>query len=233
MSSLVAIVVAGGKGMRMGGDLRKQYLPLGGIPMMGHSLSTLDASPEVKSLVLVAPAEDLSMIHEQLLPIFNLTKSIRLASGGKSRQASVFSGLAQIDADVEYILVHDAVRPFIKMSHIRDTFMAAKVHGAATLAVDMVDTLRLKLPCGGSEALARENVVAIQTPQVFRSDLLREAHEMALSKGWEGTDDAGLVAAMGYDIAFVAGSSRNMKVTRPEDYRLAEMFLREEKSFLL
>ncbi|TWI68934.1 2-C-methyl-D-erythritol 4-phosphate cytidylyltransferase/2-C-methyl-D-erythritol 4-phosphate cytidylyltransferase/2-C-methyl-D-erythritol 2,4-cyclodiphosphate synthase [Desulfobotulus alkaliphilus] len=222
---LAAVVVAGGSGIRMDADRRKQYLSLGGIPLMGHSLRTLDQSPEVESIVLVVPPEDRGYVRDHILPDLKLRREPLLAAGGVTRQASVYSGLAGVDTSVEFILVHDAVRPFLELRQISDTLDAARNHGAATLVIEVVDTLRRQLPSGDVEMMDRQGVFAVQTPQIFRSDILRKAHETALDRGWAGTDDAGLVAAMGHAVVFVPGSRTNLKVTSPEDLILAEALL--------
>ncbi|MCW7755193.1 2-C-methyl-D-erythritol 4-phosphate cytidylyltransferase [Desulfobotulus sp. H1] len=224
--SVVAVVVAGGSGVRMGGSVRKQYLLLGGMPLMGHCLRTLDESSEVESMVLVVPEEDMEDIQVRILPKFGLKKKLVLAKGGASRQASVFSGLASVDPKASYILVHDAVRPFLEPHHIRDGLDAAKKYGAASLSTEIVDTLRSKFPHSGSAGPDRDSLLAVQTPQIFRSDLLRRAHEHSLATGCMETDDAGLVAALGYPVVYIQGSRTNLKVTSPEDRILAEALYR-------
>ncbi|MDY0162991.1 2-C-methyl-D-erythritol 4-phosphate cytidylyltransferase [Desulfobotulus sp.] len=230
MVSAVAIVVAGGSGTRMGGDVRKQYLFVGDLPLMGHSLRTLDQSPEVESLVLVLPLEDMDDVRNRILPGLELQKPLTLAPGGPTRQASVASGLAVSDANIPFVLIHDAVRPFVEIWHIREVLAAAAAFGAASLAVDLVDTLRRRLPGGKSEALNREQVMAVQTPQAFCAKLLRQAHAMALANMWEETDDAGLVATMGHAVKYIPGSRINIKLTKPEDRALAEAILTVKKS---
>ncbi|WP_179953405.1 2-C-methyl-D-erythritol 4-phosphate cytidylyltransferase [Desulfobotulus mexicanus] len=222
---LAAVVVAGGSGIRMGAGTRKQYLALGGIPLMGHSLRMLDQNPEVESIVLVVPSEDMVYVRDCILPDLKLRRVPSLAAGGTTRQASVYSGLNSVDASAGFILVHDAVRPFLEYRHISETLDVARNHGAATLVIDVVDTLRRQLPGGNVLMVDRQGLFAVQTPQVFRSDILRRAHETALARGLEGTDDAGLVTAMGHSVVFVRGSRINLKVTSPEDLILAEALL--------
>lgn len=220
--SLFAIIVAGGSGTRMGKSLKKQYLPVAGLPLMGHALQVLDRAQEVDSLILSVPNEDMHFIEKEILTRLSLKKEIRLVAGGKTRQESVVSGLRALDSSASYVLVHDAVRPFLNQDQITRLVLAAKSHGAASLALPVTDTLRRKIGDGKSEALSRENVFSMQTPQVFRADLLIRAHERASALGILGTDDAGLVADMGEPLVLVEGSRMNIKITEPDDLVCAE-----------
>lgn len=222
--SLTAIIVAGGSGTRMGKGTKKQYLPLAGLPVMGHSLRLFDRVPEVASLVLVLPKEDLESVEKEIVPKLDLQKKLLLVPGGASRQESVYCGIGALAPETSLVLVHDAVRPFVRQDQIAQLVDAAKKSGAASLAVPVVDTLRRQISNNQSEALSREKVFAMQTPQAFRADLLKKAHERALALGISGTDDAGLVADMGHPLVLVEGSRTNIKITEKEDLLFAEAF---------
>lgn len=220
-TKLYAIIVAGGSGVRMGEGVKKQYLSLAGIPLMGHSLKLLDNVSDVAGLVLVAPKEDLVFVEREILSQLGLQKSLILVPGGKSRQESVYCGIQALDPEATFVLVHDAVRPFLTEGQVERAFEAAQIHGASSLAIPVTDTLRREIN-GKSEAISRENVFTMQTPQVFRRDLLERAHERALALGISGTDDAGLVADMEEAVFLVKGSKTNIKITEKDDLVLAE-----------
>jgi 2-C-methyl-D-erythritol 4-phosphate cytidylyltransferase len=220
------LIAAGGQGTRFGGPTPKQYLALGGEPMLVRTLRVFEACQAIDTIVLAVPATDFAFVRESLLAAAGFGKKIRLAAGGPRRQDTVFNGLASIPEDDSLVVIHDAVRPLVTCGCIVACVEAAARHEACTAAVPATDTLKQAAADGTIEAtLPRKNVWLAQTPQAFRTGLIRAAHEAARREQVHGTDDAFLVERMGTPVHLVAGSCRNLKITTGEDLAFAEALL--------
>ena len=223
---VAAIIPAAGRGVRMGGKTPKQFLTLGGLPLLIHTLRVLDIADEVHEIIVVAPETDLAYCREIVGTTYRFTKVIRVVQGGAQRQDSVRNGLRAIDNHFGFVLVHDAVRPFLTRAMITQSVEAANRHGASVIAVPMRDTVkRVTNEDMVESTLDRECLWLAQTPQVFRTDLLRDAHEHGILDAIQATDDAALVERLGHPVAIVQGSAENMKITRPEDWVIGEAIL--------
>ena len=221
-----AIIPAGGKGVRMGASSAKQFLALGGKPIFLHTLERVHSCPEVDRIVLVAPREHASQMEESVRS-GHLAKT-SVAIGGDQRQDSVWSGLQLLKSDeIDIVVVHDAVRPFISHELIREVVATALNHGAAIAAVRPKDTVK-----SSSDdrvvltTLKRDRLWIVQTPQAFRFDLLFQAYEKAFADGFYGTDDASLVERMGIDVKIVPGNYDNIKITTTEDLEFGNLIAR-------
>lgn len=220
------LIVAGGRGTRLGRPTPKQYLALAGEPMLVRTLRVFEACQLVDTIVLTVPASDFAFVRDSLLASAGLRKKILLAAGGLHRQDSVFSGLASIPEDDSLVVIHDAVRPLVTCGCITACVEAARRHGACTAAIPAMDTLKQVTAAGTIEAtLPREKVWLAQTPQAFRTGLIRAAHEFARRHQVQATDDASLVERTGTAVHLVPGSRRNFKITTEEDLAIAEALL--------
>jgi 2-C-methyl-D-erythritol 4-phosphate cytidylyltransferase len=215
------VVPAGGRGRRMGG--KKQGLPLFGRPILRWTLDVLERTPGVAGVVVVVPAEDVDEWRRRLRPC---RKVRAVVPGGAERQESVAHGLAAVPPAVGWIAVHDGVRPCVTPRLIAAVLAAARRHEAAVAAVPVAETL--KRGAGGwvKDPVDREGVWAIQTPQAFRAEVLRDAHRRAVTEGVLGTDEASLVERLGVPVRLVPGLPGNLKITRPDDLPLARAWLR-------
>ena len=224
----VAIILAGGEGLRMGADTPKQFLPLSGRPVVVHSLAAFAESDRVTDIVLVCHADHIDRLNEIILQ-YGIEKVNLVVAGGKTRQESSFIGVKNCPAGTEYVLIHDAVRPFVEPGTIEKTLDAAMLRSAATSAIMATDTI-VEVNDGVITGIpSRDTMMRVQTPQGFRYTLILEAHEKALTEGrTDATDDCGLVSAMGKPVAVVMGSKRNMKLTDQADMIFAEELLRDE-----
>jgi len=221
-----ALIVAGGKGARLASHTLKQYLPLAGMPILTRTLRVFDDCEVIDRLVLVVPQSDIAFVRDAILGPAALRKSLLIVAGGLRRQDSVFNGLAAIDPDESLVVIHDAVRPLVSCESITACVATAQVHGACILALPVWDTLKLTTAAGIIETtLPRERLWMAQTPQVFRTGLIRMAHERARREQLLGTDDACLVERMGISVRILPGSRRNIKITTAEDLSLAEALL--------
>ncbi|MDF2925301.1 MAG: 2-C-methyl-D-erythritol 4-phosphate cytidylyltransferase [Paenibacillaceae bacterium] len=228
MGQVGVIVVAAGKGTRMGSAVSKQYLPLAGKPVLVHTMEAFEKMELVHSVVLVIGAGD-EEYCSGLVRRYGLVKVSAIVTGGADRQASVYQGLQALDPEVEWVLVHDGVRPFISAEEAAGCLEAARAHGAAVLAVPVKDTIKVVGAQGRIESTPeRSTLWAIQTPQAFRVTELAAAHELACREGYSGTDDAMLVERAGQAVYVVEGSYANIKITTPEDLEWAEFRLRQK-----
>lgn len=220
------IIVAGGKGMRMGGEVPKQFLPVGGRPVLMRTMEAFfnyDASIQIVLVLPVAQQEFWMGLCED----YSFDVPYRLANGGETRFHSVKNGLAEIpemDADT-LIAVHDGVRPFVSRQVIARCFDEAAYKGAVVPVVDMVDSVRRVLDNGMNRVEDRDSLKLVQTPQIFRADILKKAYDCVYSPLF--TDDASVVEASGGAVALVTGNRENIKITTPFDLKLSEVLLTE------
>ncbi|MEW6248447.1 MAG: 2-C-methyl-D-erythritol 4-phosphate cytidylyltransferase [Nitrospirota bacterium] len=222
----VALVPAAGRGLRMGGTVPKQFLALGGLPLLVHALRVLEASPEIHRIIVAVPRTEREYCLDQVVVPHGFKKVGKIVSGGEHRQDSVRHALAEVDEETEIVLVHDAVRPFLTERMVRDVIEQAAKHGAAIVAIPMRDTVKQVGADGAIErTVDRRHLWLAQTPQAFRRDWLEEAHRKAQLEGIRATDDAHLVELLGRRVAVVEGSGENIKVTRPEDMVIGEAIL--------
>ncbi len=223
----VAIIVAAGTGSRMGGGgERKQFRLLAGKPLVVHTLKRFEECHTIGEMIAVVPAEDFAHFL-RLTSEHNLRKLVRVVPGGNSRVESVSRGLQAVRAaTAEIIAVHDGARPFVSPDEVDRTVRAAQEEcGAAILVAAAVDTIK-EIEAGHiKRTLPRANLRHALTPQCFRYDLLRRAYQQAALD--EATDDSQLVEALGVKVATVEGDRRNIKITTPEDWKLAEILVRE------
>lgn len=221
-----AIVPAGGRGVRMGSDVPKQFLTLGDVPLLVHALQTFESCSIISEIVLVVPEDDCAYCHDHIVPIYGLKKISRVVGGGRRRQDSVLNGVQVTNPTSDIVVVHDAVRPFVTERMIADVVKAARKHGAAIVAIPLRDTVkRVNFDGLIEETLSREKLWAAQTPQAFQRDILLRAHEQGETDGVDATDDAFLVERMGLSVSVVQGSFHNIKVTRPEDLQMGQAIL--------
>jgi 2-C-methyl-D-erythritol 4-phosphate cytidylyltransferase/2-C-methyl-D-erythritol 2,4-cyclodiphosphate synthase len=220
------IIPAAGSGTRIGLDYPKQFLKLSGVPILIRTISAFLENPEIYHCIVVVPAEWLDKTRA-LLDAYDLpTNRISLCAGGRRRQDSVRAGLALLDDTADVVLVHDAARPLVDQNTISRCCMAARKHGAAIAAIPAKDTLKKAAEDGTVlSTIDRQNVWQAQTPQAFRPTLLQRAYDEAGTD--DATDEALLLERAGIPVFIVEGSERNMKITRPEDLRLAEIIMND------
>ena len=213
-----AVVVMAGSGTRLGSVIPKAFVPLGGRPMWRHSAETFVAIPSCRGIVLVAAADRVDELR-RALPVAHVVV------GGARRQDSVRLGLAAVRGGVEIVAIHDAARPFVSADTILAAVAEAAGSGAALVAAPVRDTIKRVREGLIVETLDRGVLWQAQTPQCFRLDLIRDAHEAAQANGWEVTDDCALLERLGQAVAVVRGDVWNFKITDPEDLAAAEALL--------
>lgn len=217
------IIVAGGKGLRMGSDVPKQFLPVGGVPVLMRTISRFAEAVPGLGIILVLP-ESQHGYWNSLCREHSFAVSHTVVNGGDTRFASSRNGLMAIPADAQGLVgIHDGVRPFVSAEVICRCYDAARSHGAAIPVMPVTDTLRLVSPDGGGHNVLRSDYRVVQTPQVFDISLARRAFDRPYSESF--TDDASVVEAAGHRVTMVEGNRENIKLTTPFDLKIAESLL--------
>ena len=212
--------MAGGSGSRMQSAIPKQFLMLGGVPIVARTINTCSEALPGAEIVVVLPEEHIPLWNN-LRARFDVAPH-RIVAGGKERFYSVLNGINALSSEVEYIAVHDGVRALATKRLIIRTMLAVEQHDAVIPVVDVVDSYR-RVEGDNSFIVPRSDLRIVQTPQVFKAELLRNAYNVAFSPAF--TDDASVVEAFGGHITLVDGERTNIKITTPEDITLAESFL--------
>lgn len=228
-----AIVLAAGSGTRVGGDLKKQYIPIDGKPLLYYSLRVFDKSPIINEIILVVSEDDERYCYDEIIDRFSFTKPITMTIGGAERYNSVYSGLQSVNENCDYVFIHDGARPCVDEDIIARAYEDVQAFDACVVGMPVTDTIRRVLPgddCA-EEVLDRNEIWGMQTPQVFEYHLILDSYSTYIDSGeTEATDDAMIVEwVTGHPIRITEGTRRNIKVTTPDDLLIAEAFLRQRK----
>ena len=235
------IIVAGGKGLRMGGELPKQFIPIEGLPVLMRTVDTFHACDSTIDIILVLPRDHQSYWQE-LCREYQFAVPHRIADGGATRFHSVQNGLALVDSPEALVAVHDGVRPFVSHEVIIRCYHDAEQYGAVVPVIPVVETVRQLIaptestPSGAVEGASsftvpRDAYRLVQTPQTFRATLLRRAYEQPYSDAF--TDDASVVESLGHAVHLVDGNRENIKLTTPFDLVVARALCCELKDSVL
>ena len=219
----------------MGAGTPKQFLELGGEPLVIFTLRRLAACAAITDFILATRGEELTSLEDRVIKA-RLGRPARVVHGGDTRQQSVANALAQVAPETEIVLVHDAARPFVTPAQIDRLIAEARTRGAAILGIPAIDTVkevkRASLPEDVAlitSTIPRERIVLAQTPQAFQYAILREAFARAKQDDVTASDEAALVERIGREVFVVLGSERNLKITRPSDMDLARFYLEQER----
>ena len=222
-----AVIVAAGKGKRMGTEISKQFLPLRGKEILAHTVEKFEHAENIRDIVLVTGQDSLQDVQD-MAQEYGWQKIISVVAGGKERQDSVWNGLLAVSEDTEIVLIHDGVRPFVTEDILTLSIETAVEMGGCVAGVPAKDTIKV---CN-SENIAvdtpdRSTLWQIQTPQTFQKERIVKAYKQAKDAGFIGTDDASLAEYGGYPVKVIMGSYRNIKITTQEDLLIGEAFLKE------
>lgn len=216
-----AIILAGGKGKRMGKDISKQFILVKDKPIIYYTIKKFIDCKLIDEIILVLPKDEIEYCKKEVLEKYSL-KVDKIIAGGKERQDSVYNGLKALK-NSDIVLIHDGARPFVSEKIILDGIENAKKYGAAAPGVMPKDTIKVKDDFSFSkETLKRESLIAIQTPQVFKKDIIVKCHERVRENNVSVTDDTMVVEKYGYKVYLYDGDYINIKVTTPEDLILCE-----------
>ena len=227
--STSAVIVCAGNSTRMGG-INKILLPLGNRLVIGVTMQAFQACESISEIIIVARDSDIPEIIKEAENA-GITKLKECTTGGNTRQESVINGIKKISKDSQLVAVHDGARPLIKPEHIEKAIKDAKVFGGATLGVPVKDTIKVVDDGIITDTPPRKSLYITQTPQIFKRNLYFEGIDFALEHGLDFTDDCQLVEAIGGKVYMTTGDYTNIKITTPEDIRIAETLLkmRDEK----
>ena len=222
----IAIIVAAGSGTRFGAEKPKQFLEILGKPLIIHTLDRFESCPSIDEIVLVLPFEEIENFQKTVKK-FNLKKLVKTIAGGQTRAESVFNGLNSIDSKrTEIVAVHDGARPLVSSEEISRTIEQARETGAACLVAAVTDTIKEIRDGKIVGTIDRKQLRRALTPQAFQFDILQRAFAQSdLSE--TATDECFLVEKLGYKVTLVEGSAKNIKITAPEDFILAEILLQQ------
>lgn len=221
-----AIILAAGKGSRMNAGMNKQFILLNGKPLLAHTLESFQSCMSIDSIILVAGKEELQLCREQILDAYGFDKVDRLVEGGSERQQSVHKGIMELDESCSVVVIHDGARPIVPGHIIERCIKGAEIYGAVSAGIPAKETIKVLDGEGFVKYTPeREKVWITQTPQAFKPEVIRKAHESAVCGGISGTDDAFLVEIMGVKVKMIESSYNNIKITTPEDIIMAETLM--------
>ena len=223
MSSKSVIIVAGGKGLRMGSDLPKQFIPIGGKPVLIRTIEAFHAYDSNIAIILVLPYSH-QVYWKELCANYHFGIPHTIAMGGETRFHSVKNGLGLVNGGI--VAVQDGVRPFASKEMIARCFDATEEYQAVIPVIDSTDSLREMTEGTKSKIIDRSKIRLVQTPQVFHTDILKKAYETEFKDTF--TDDASVVESMGIDVHLVKGEVTNIKITTPLDLKIGELIVRVE-----
>ncbi len=226
MDKVVAIIAAAGQGTRMGAPVSKVYLDILGRPLLAYTLDKFQSHSQIAEIIILTRENEREYCQNQVVKKYGFSKVKKIVAGGLERQDSVRLGLAALETDAHWVLIHDGARPLISEELIDQTVEAAKSFGAAVVGVPVKDTIKVvNANRIVQHTPERHTLWAVQTPQVFRRDIIDNAYHQATLHGWIATDDASLVERAGGQVVMVQGSYENIKVTTPEDLVYIEQLL--------
>ena len=225
----VAIIPAGGKGKRMGAEVPKQYVLLGRVPILIHTLRKFQRSASIDEIFVIVPGEDVKKVFGLVQSRYRISKVRQVLAGGGERQDSVRNGIFALKEDHDIVVIHDGVRPFVSDALIEAAVSGARMHGAVSAGIPVKDTVKRVDGCGYvEETLVRDGLWFTQTPQAFRIRIIEEAYRRAYQDNFYGNDDTVLVERMGIRVQMIPGAAMNIKITTQEDLVLAGSLLRSE-----
>ncbi len=225
-AKVAAIIVAAGEGRRMGGPVRKQYLPLEGIPVVARTVRAFEDLNIFRQILVVVPEGDREYCQEIIRPHCRLDL-LQLIEGGAARQDSVFMGLKEIGAEIEMVCIHDGVRPLVSKELIISILEGAARYGAAIPGIGVTDTLKeLNANETVRSTVSRDKFRLVQTPQAFQRGIILEAYRQAFLLGVEATDDSYLLERLDIGVKVLPGEPHNIKITGPHDLLVASAYLK-------
>jgi 2-C-methyl-D-erythritol 4-phosphate cytidylyltransferase len=227
---VTAVIPAAGSGMRMGLKEEKQYLEIGGMPLLVHTLRVFQECHLVDSIIIVVPEKDVDYCIHQVVPRYQLSKVCKVIGGGERRQDSVRNGIEAVADSCRWVLIHDGVRPFVSIELIEKVIKAARRYRAVITGLPVTETIkRVDSKANVLKTIERKGLWRIQTPQIFSREDIHLAHKEALKRAWtDATDDSLLVEKMGIPVKIIEGQERNIKITTPYDLQVARFLLSNE-----
>ena len=223
------VIVSAGRGSRMKADINKQFLKLKGKEVIAHTIDKFYNNKNIDQIVVVVKEDEADFFRRNIIDKYGY-KNIKIAFGGKERQDSVFNGLKAVNERCDIVLIHDGARPFVTDEIIKNSIECAKKNKCVIVGVPVKDTIKIiNKDNEVCDTPNRSTLWSIQTPQVFEYLSIIKAHKIAKEKSYYGTDDSMLMEYLGYNVKVIEGSYNNIKITTPEDLKIGEEILNENK----
>ena len=223
------VIVSAGRGSRMKADINKQFLKLKGKEVIAHTIDKFYNNKNIDEIVVVVKEDEADFFRRNIIDKYGY-KNIKIAFGGKERQDSVFNGLKAVNERCDIVLIHDGARPFVTDEIIKNSIECAKNNKCVIVGVPVKDTIKIiNKDNEVCDTPNRSTLWSIQTPQVFEYLSIIKAHKIAKEKSYYGTDDSMLMEYLGYNVKVIEGSYNNIKITTPEDLKIGEEILNENK----
>ena len=223
------VIVSAGRGSRMKADINKQFLKLKGKEVIAHTIDKFYNNKNIDEIVVVVKEDEADFFRRNIIDKYGY-KNIKIAFGGKERQDSVFNGLKAVNERGDIVLIHDGARPFVTDEIIKNSIECAKKNKCVIVGVPVKDTIKIiNKDNEVCDTPNRSTLWSIQTPQVFEYLSIIKAHKIAKEKSYYGTDDSMLMEYLGYNVKVIEGSYNNIKITTPEDLKIGEEILNENK----
>lgn len=220
------VIVAAGTGSRMKKDINKQFIKLKNKEIVAHTIEKFYNSENIDDIVVVIREDEEEYFNKNIKEKYGFT-NIKVAHGGNERQDSVFNGIKMLKKECDVVLIHDGARPFVTDDIIKRSINKANEHNAIVVGVKVKDTIKVVSDNGNIvDTPNRSYLWAVQTPQVFKYDIITKAYEDACNNNYYGTDDAMLVERIGYNVKMIEGSYNNIKITTQEDLEFGEQILK-------
>ncbi len=230
MQTADLIIVAAGKGLRFGSDKPKQFVALNEKPILARALEAFERHTNVQNIVIVGSVDWLFHIQRNIVEKYDFAKVAHVVEGGRRRQDSVELGLAKLDGDAEYVLVHDGARPFASYKLIDDVLVGCRDVEACIPALSLSDTIKEVEGEFITKTLDRSILKRVQTPQAFKKDALQKAFKFAHENNIEATDEAYIIEKMGGKTRWIAGDFENIKITTQFDLKIAKLIVEQHES---
>lgn len=223
------VIVSAGRGSRMKADINKQFLKLKRKEVIAHTIDKFYNNKNIDEIVVVVKEDEADFFRRNIIDKYGY-KNIKIAFGGKERQDSVFNGLKAVNERCDIVLIHDGARPFVTDEIIKNSIECAKKNKCVIVGVPVKDTIKIiNKDNEVCDTPNRSTLWSIQTPQVFEYLSIIKAHKIAKEKSYYGTDDSMLMEYLGYNVKVIEGSYNNIKITTPEDLKIGEEILNENK----
>lgn len=220
------VIVAAGTGSRMKKDINKQFIKLNNKEIVAHTIDRFYNNENIDDIVVVIREDEEEYFNKNIKEKYGFT-NIKVAHGGNERQDSVFNGIKMLKKECDVVLIHDGARPFVTEDIIKRSINKANEHNAIVVGVKVKDTIKVVSDNGNIvDTPNRSYLWSVQTPQVFKYDIITKAYEDAYNNNYYGTDDAMLVERIGYNVKMIEGSYNNIKITTQEDLEFGEQILK-------
>lgn len=228
---ITAFVAAAGMGKRMNMDINKQFLTIDDVPILAHTIKKIEKSKYIDFLEIIVKESDMCYV-EEILEKYKFNIDYKIVFGGKERQDSIYNGILNMPDRTDIVLTHDGARPFVSVSKIDEAIENVFETGACVLANPVKDTIKVSLDGKVVDYTPnRDNLWQVQTPQVFKADILKKAYEQAYSERYYGTDDCSLVEKTGIKVKLIYNSYDNIKITTREDLSIANILVKKVKEW--